>query len=502
MVNENNKFVIVGGGSAGWMTALFVLSKFPRANITVIQSSQIGILGAGEATTNHFVDFLKIVNISVTDIIKNAKATIKNGVKFTNWHGDNTYYYNTFEDDFLDHSLISQLDSNNYPLIDMEQIALNLPFSNINFNTIISQKDQVKYIFKSVSEKDPLNHFKKIGDDALHFDAAFLARYFEKIGLERGIQVIEGIVKGFSTDEFGNIKTVSINEQSIDCDFIFDCSGFRKLIIGDFYKIPWKSHKKHLPVDKAIPFFIDYNKKKIPSCTEAIAMKYGWMWKTPVQDRFGCGYVFDSNYINEDEAKDEVEEYLGYSIKIPKIFNFEPGRFEKIYHNNCLSVGLSGSFIEPLEASSIQISLHILDTWADHLDDHEFVNRSYNLYYELIIGFIYFRYITKRDDTLFWKNFTNNTEAPPSANNFLRFKEEFINFDFFNDSRGGIRTAKTILACGHGQRLFNTKEAERIFKELKTEKYDKLKDDYLKKLEYYSDKTTDHYEFIEYIKNY
>ena len=502
MINNNSKILIVGGGSAGWMTALFVLAKFPNANIVVIQSSQIGILGAGEATTDHFLNFLKTINISLTDIIKNAKGVIKNGVKFTNWNGNNDVYYNTFEDGILDHTLISQLNYNDYPLIDMEQISLNKPFSDINFNIRTSKKDHVKYIFKSSLDTDPINHFEKIGDDSVHFDAAFLARYFEKIGKERGIEVIDGIINNLLADELGNIKQVFVNDSLIDCDFIFDCSGFKRLIIGNFYKIPWTSHKKYLPVDKAIPFFIDNHENKIPSCTDAIAMKYGWMWKTAVQDRFGCGYVFDSDRINEDEAKNEIENTLGHNIKIPTTFKFEPGRFEKVYYKNCLSVGLSGSFIEPLEASYIQISLYILNTWIEYIDNQDQVNLLYNYYYENILGFIYFRYLTKRTDTPFWKNFENDNQTPKVAIEYLKFRKEFLNFDFFNDSRGEIHTAKSFLACGFGQGFFNINDAGRIFKELKTEKYDKLKDDYLKKLEYYSDKTTDHYEFIEYIKNH
>ena len=130
----------------------------------------------------------------------------------------------------------------------------------------------------------------------------------------RGIKRIEGIVSKINNDEDGFIKNVISNDVQYDCDIIFDCSGFKRLIIGEHYKTTWKSYQDKLKVNTAIPYFLPMG-EKIPPYTKSIAMDYGWMWQIPLQNRWGCGYIFDDSYIDVETAKEEVRKYFPEQVE-------------------------------------------------------------------------------------------------------------------------------------------------------------------------------------------
>jgi hypothetical protein len=143
--------------------------------------------------------------------------------------------------------------------------------------------------------------------------------------------VLDAKIKDFITNESGDvIECLTEEGVKIKTDFIFDCSGFHRLLIGKLYKTNWVSYEKHLKVNSAIPFFFEQSKEEITPYTHAVAMKYGWIWKIPVQGRYGCGYVFDSSMTTDEEAANEIREYLGHDFKSPKTFNFSAGAYDNI----------------------------------------------------------------------------------------------------------------------------------------------------------------------------
>jgi tryptophan halogenase len=297
-------------------------------------------------------------------------------------------------------------------------IALNDSVKQVDFSEKISEKNKVPFIFKAKGDKDPLLNYNKVSNISIHFNATKLANRLKEIGIGRGIKVIEGIIKDVSLDEKENIKSLNLEDsQKVLCDFVFDCSGFHRLIIGKVFNSKWKSYKDFLPEDSAIPFFIDMT-ESIPPYTEAIAMKYGWMWKIPLQNRFGCGYVYDSSLISEEQAIKEIEDFLGYVPTYPRKnkggFKFDAGCYEEPWINNCVAVGLAANFVEPLEATSIWVSIveltQIFGSPEWILSDSKKIRDSFN---ENIMGmnndianFIYFHYMSLRKDTEFWKKFS------------------------------------------------------------------------------------------------
>jgi len=413
---DNFKFVVVGGGTAGWLSALYLQNNFSNANITVVASTEIGILGAGEGTVINIIGFLKELNISIEDVIKHAKGSIKNGIKFTNWNGDNTSYFHPFISD----------DFEKYMPLYEQQISNDKSLDEVIPHAIYSAKNQL-FVDKDSLESINDLHF------ALHFDANCFAQYLKSVALSRNINYIDDEVLSIETDneQFIN-KLILKSNKIIDVDFALDCSGFHRLIIGKFYGSKWHSYKKLLPVNRAMPFFIDNTKQELPPYTEAIAMKYGWMWKIPVQGRYGCGYVFDSSFVSDEDIKKEVEDYLGHSINSPKMFNFNAGRFDKTWIKNCIAIGLSSGFTEPMEATSIFISIQSLEnirrfvhgiTEKNQTDIDEYNNIISNLNEEIVL-FLHYHYLGQRNDSEFWKTFREKNPTPVMIKNWLEISKD------------------------------------------------------------------------------
>jgi tryptophan 7-halogenase len=202
-------------------------------------------------------------------------------------------------------------------------------------------------------------------------------------------------------------------------------------------------------------------------------MKYGWMWKIPTQERYGCGYVFDKNMVSDEEAKKEVDEYLGYEVQSPRQFNFSAGTYKDIWIKNCIAVGLSSGFIEPKEATSIWVSMQQLHNFLQHTNGvtnknqksiDEYNKRNMQKTDE-ILEFIYLHYITKRADTDFWKNFTSNNHMPEKIKEYLNeCKTNIPNFFYHNKEK--LFTLKSYYAICAGLKLFDKNIAIQTFQSL------------------------------------
>jgi tryptophan halogenase len=430
---------VVGGGTAGWITALMVYVYYynrPKhespLKMTVIESEEIGILGAGEGTTPQFPQFLHKTDINISEIIKNCGATVKHGINFSNWNGDGKDYFHNFgvNENLTEHDYGMQA----YILGQKRKI------NDLSFIKKIVEDNKVSLSFKNDKYsyfKDPINSFDIFSNFALHFDARKLASFLKKIAISRGVNLVEGKIKDFKTNEFGYIKSVVLeNDNEIKSDFVFDCSGFSRLVLGKKLNAEWISYEKNLPLDTAIPFFIPHDGNVSPR-TDAIAMKNGWVWKIPVEGRYGCGYVFDSDYTNQDEALKEAEEYFGIKLESPKTFKFKPGSFKQTLIKNCMAVGLSQSFVEPLEATSIMISINNLNDFLENDGMNSFFieifsknfNRRCLSRNEEVVEFLVLHYMTKRNDSNFWKEFRQKNEIPDSVLEKIELTNHLLSID-------------------------------------------------------------------------
>jgi len=416
--------VIVGAGSAGWMTALFVKKLFPNDNVTVIGSSEIGILGAGEGTVPGFIQFLNSIDITIVDLIKNCKATIKNGVKFVNWNGTDDVYYHPFgsvpklDKTFFDSKFtFFAKHQTDYSLLDY--ICEGKDINELNLCSINMNANKVPFI----SNKEGITG---LAGFALHFDANLVAEYFKEVATSRNINYIDDIITGFNQQDNGDVTSIQLKNQIVECDFVFDCSGFKRLIIGDLFKTPWKDVKDRLPVKRALPFFLPSD-KDIECYTTATAMKNGWVWKIPLQHRSGCGYLFDSNYCSDEEAIEEIEQKFG-KVTIPRAFDFNAGHYTKYWVNNCISIGLSSGFLEPMEATSIWTSTFMLNQLVNYVhtihDRDQFLVDEYNAncdeVFEQTVDFLQLHYLTQRQDSKFWKDYKKNLVLSDKLKSMMR----------------------------------------------------------------------------------
>jgi tryptophan halogenase len=402
---KKRKFVVLGGGTAGWITAHSVRKNFPNDDITLVYSEKHGTIGVGEATTPHMVDFLYSIGVNLKDFLKTVGGTIKHGISFENWNGDGKKYMHPFVEHLADFSIPGIFSHSCWSYYNKLLINKNLSFDQYLYQTRLAYENKVD-----------LKHT----NFAVHFDTHKFAEYLKDFALTKNITIVEGNFKSADLKENGNIKQINLEDQSIECDFVFDCSGFAKLLVKELYQEEWISYRKHLPMNKAISFWIDHDDDKIPPYTAAIAMKYGWIWKIPLQERFGCGYVYDSNYIDEHQALQEAEEFFQKKLTVRKVIDIDAGRMRNVWVKNCIAVGLSANFIEPLESTSIWLELATLSHLPDFLNEIDEQNEnSLKLFNEVVgnevdekMNFVYLHYMTKRTDSDFWKEFCEKHPMP------------------------------------------------------------------------------------------
>ena len=415
------EIVVAGGGTAGWLTALYAQHICPNDNITLIESEDIGILGAGEGSTPQLPWMLCGLGISENELIKYANATFKMGISFENWRGDGKKYFHNFQ--VLDSNLspynftpkknrlTSGLADNGQQYAYINAIANGETMDDISLVSKLAYNNKSPF----VNEKGKVSF---VSNYSYHFDASLLAKFLRMKAEERGVKRIEGKITDIISNEDGGVELIKCGDIEVKSDFVFDCTGFARLFIGKHFGVEWKSYQDKLKVNTAIPFFLPKS-DTLPPYTKAIAMKYGWMWQIPLQNRWGCGYVFDDKYINVEQAKKEVEEMVGQEIKINKIIPFDAGAYITPWVKNCIAVGLSSMFTEPIEATSIWMiitqlrnltsdTIHNLN--ADEIADY---NELIGNTSDSILDFLQFHYNTDRNDTDFWKDYQKRTTLSP-----------------------------------------------------------------------------------------
>lgn len=465
---------IIGGGTAGWLTALYVQKIFPNSKINLIESDEIGIVGAGEGTTANIITFLQDLGIDHFDLIRETGATLKLNIRFENWNGDGKSYYHPFSTflgmDKIDLNKIGWPVDRTYSTYfnDDARIYLiycivnDLPFDQFLLNNSLGDKHLSNFSIDARTgtvEPFTLNSY--------HFDAKKLAEFLRKVGESRGIRRIEGIVDSIINNSDGYITKIKLKDGLVvNTDFVFDCTGFKRKIIGQFYQTKWKSYNKHLKVKSVIPFFLPPDENKTVNYTNCIAMKNGWMFQIPLQHRFGSGYIFDSDFINGDQALEEAENFMGIKLDPMRQINFEAGRFEMGWIKNCIAIGLSYGFTEPIEATAIMILIIQLTLIQSHLGglthgDNLIIDR-YNKFIasmnDRVMDFLVFHYITKRNDSEFWRSLQNRSFVPDSLQEKLDLwkNQAPTSLDDHSSVPWEPFIPENYLMVGHGLGIFDT----------------------------------------------
>jgi len=394
---------IVGGGTAGWLAALMI-SKIQKDlhNVTIIDSSAIGIIGAGEASTgylrgiinNELWDF----GCNEFDFFKECKATPKLGILHKDWKT-------------VGHEYLAPADAT----VDDPEFGCNALLTNYIANGVPMYNSSVDGRLVSNKLTPFYNEdgvLVSIGRHAYNFDARLAAKYLEKICGD-GATKIDAKVNDIILNKIGQVeKLILDNGQTILTDFVIDASGFSKLFSNKL-NVKWQDYSE-LTLNAALPFLLP-EEENFDFVATSWAQKYGWMFKIPKLGVTGCGYAYDDRFITPDQAQEEIETVLGRKIEPIKNIKYNPGKLETVWNSNVLSIGLAASFLEPLEATSIHATIVQLNKFIfTHLKESldRTLNKSsikkYNDYMSRLFDdyktFILVHYATSRTDTEFWRN--------------------------------------------------------------------------------------------------
>ena len=408
MTNDTTikRIVIVGGGTAGWMTAA-ALAKIlgtHKHEITLVESEEIGIVGVGEATIPMIQLYNKVLGLDENEFVRETKATFKLGIEFVDWRRQGHSYFHPFGMFGVDMDGIGFI----HYWLRWRRSGGSLNYSQFNAET---EAARAQRFLRTGGDTGPMT--MPAINYAFQFDASLYAAYLRRFAEKRGATRIEGkIVDVAQHAESGDIASVKLgNGRVVEGDLFIDCSGFRGLLIEQVYKAGYDDWSHWLPVNRAAAVPCESTEELLPY-TRSTAREAGWQWRIPLQHRIGNGYVYSDQYISEDEAASKLLTRLdGAPRAEPRTLRFVTGRRRKCWVNNCLAFGLASGFLEPLESTSIHlIQVAIAKLLAMFPKDgiSERLVKRYNdemaFEYEHVKDFLIAHYkLTEREDTPFWK---------------------------------------------------------------------------------------------------
>jgi len=402
------KIVIVGGGTSGWMAAMY-LNRFLKrqdCEITLIESPSIETIGVGEATIPQLVRFIRNLDLDEKEFMQECHATYKLGIKFFDWIRKDHAYWHPFG---ICGGLIDNIDLYHFWVKATQTGNINEPYSAYSLQALAADMG------KSPCPIDGTSQIMDAGAYAYHLDAAAFADYLKGKAIPSGVKHIYADVNQVLVNDSGYITHVKTkNEQIITADLFIDCTGFLGLLIektlGDSF-VDWSSY---LFCDKAVVLPLN-RKEEIHPFTRATALDAGWCWQIPLINRLGCGYVYSSSHIEDENA---AQELLNFTInaetsnKEPRFLSMRVGHRQNFWKGNCISLGLAAGFIEPLESTGIFFIQHGLELLMDYFPDKEpnpilidTYNKRMTKAFEEIRDFIMLHYlISQREDTSFWQD--------------------------------------------------------------------------------------------------
>ncbi|WP_075185721.1 tryptophan halogenase family protein [Teredinibacter haidensis] len=421
-----NSIVILGGGTAGWMAAsslakYFTSLKIPM-DIQLVESTDIGTVGVGEATLPGIRDFNASLGIDEVDFIRKTQATFKLGIEFKDWNHLGESFFHPFANFGFD---INNVSFHHY-IRKLNELGDNLNLEDYSLPTALSKLGN--FAQPHAQPSTPLGEYHY----AFHFDATLYAKYLRNFALNHGVKRYDNKVTSVNTRvEDGFIKSLTLDSgATIEGDLFIDCSGFRGLLIEETLHTGYEDWSHWLNCNSAIALQSEHEGAP-PPFTSTQALAAGWQWKIPLQNRMGNGYVYCDKYISDDEAINTLTKNIKNNLVAdPKIIKFTAGHRLKCWNKNCVALGLAVGFLEPLESTSIsmiQTGIARLLKFFPHkgFDSHdtEEVNRLCKTEFERIRDFLILHYSNSaRLDTPFWRDCNNRSIPNTLAHKISIFK--------------------------------------------------------------------------------
>jgi len=423
------KIVIVGGGSAGWMSAATLVSQLRDAKVTLVESPNIPTIGVGESTINGLIKWMKLLNIDPDEVVRYTNGSYKLGIKFENFHkkGDGGFYYPFGFNAINDNTVNEWLKTRKHSFADA--MFVNMAF--IRHNKFIRSKNESE------------------GHYALHFDAIKFAQWLREVYCNKKVtHILSEVTKVNTTDE--GVHSIELaNGASLTADLFIDCTGFRSLLLGQSLKEPFESYKDVLPNNKAWAAQIPYKnkRKELVNYTNCTALGNGWVWRVPLWNRIGTGYVYSDEFTTDEEALTEFKEHLKSIGNDPEQFQYrkldmKTGSYERIWVKNVVAIGLAAGFIEPLESTGL-LTVHqflinlsyTLKRGVYNQFDRDVFNEHTRKDMYFWLEFVALHYnLSARRDTPYWTNIANKTYTSRYTDSPFaiasQFKMKDTRFDF------------------------------------------------------------------------
>jgi tryptophan halogenase len=427
MKNTINKIIIVGGGSAGWMTAATLSHEFPDKEIALVESPDVPIIGVGESTLGTINQYLGLLGLEDKDWMEYCNATYKLSIKFTDFYERGQEFYYPFgvkdmqncQQGIADWYVKKTLNPETPSLDFYESFYSSMPF-------ILNSK-----IYDNADGQLPGFSFKN--DAAYHMDATLFGEFLRERYCEpRGVVHIKEHISEVLLNEEGEVHALVLgNGDSIEADLYIDCSGFRALLIEGAMKVNFTSFENILPNNRAWAVQVPYEDKELEmeNTTDCVAIDNGWVWNIPLYNRIGKGYVFSSKFVSEDDALEEFKQFIMSRMKVKRtreqvdalefrLIKIKNGVHDRCWHKNVVAVGLSYGFIEPLESTgllSVQeillklcSTLHFKTTNKIHIDNFNHVVSGIMHSFKYFVAYHFT--LSSRRDTPYWKHVTENIE--------------------------------------------------------------------------------------------
>lgn len=415
-----DSIIIVGGGTAGWMTAATLIKNFPSKKISLVESPDIPTVGVGESTLGQINEWLHTLDIKEDDFMKSSDASLKLSIRFTDWAGKGagSFHYpfggpwTVGTSHGINDWYIKKAWYPDTPVTDLcDSLFPQMPLVHQN------------KITKNQNNELPLWNYDR--DVAYHFDATKFSLWLrDQYCKPRGVTHIVGTINEDIVTNNNGVEYIELtNGEKYSADLYIDCTGWKSLLLGKALNVPFESYSNVLPNDSAWATRLPYTDKvtELEGFTDCVAIGHGWVWNIPLWSRIGTGYVFSSQYLTKEEALEEFKNYLKNerSVKVDpevvdslefKHIKMRVGIHEELYHKNVCAMGLAAGFIEPLESNglfTVHEFLHNLVKTLGRYDvgaiDKTGFNRSCRGAFKSFAEFVCMHYIlSQRDDTQYW----------------------------------------------------------------------------------------------------
>ena len=415
-----HRIVIAGGGTAGWMAANLLAHRWANqaVTITLIESEDIGTIGVGEGSTPTLKRFFQTLDIPEYDWMEECQATYKVNIKFTGWNGNDSHSYS--------HPFISQLDVFSERAFHVNALTRRL---GLDVETRPDKFLMAGYLAKKNLAPLPSHNFPFDIEYGYHFDSLKLGRFLRERAKSKGVSHVVGNIESVRTTPSGDISHLVCQDgQKLDGDLFIDCTGFSGLLLQKTLGVPFRDFSDNLFNDSAVVL-------PTPACanlpveTESVAMSNGWRWQIPLRNRTGNGYVYSQQYQEKDAAECELRRALGMENTDveAKHLSMRVGQCERHWEKNCLALGLSQGFIEPLEATALHLVQTSIELFADNYSFNETsaqqrqaFNREVSERFERVRDYIVCHYkLNGRNDSDYWRDNRANMKLSGSLLSLL-----------------------------------------------------------------------------------